>query len=114
MKQRSYLFPFSLLALVWSVQTQAVTDEQYRSIRALGLLNGVALPCHYLDQTRRMKKALVTALPKRRVLGETFDQITNEAFLKFVEEKGACPLPDEFGRQVDEAIDSLQQAFPAK
>jgi hypothetical protein len=113
MKQR-YRLGLFILALAWSVQTRAVTDAQYQSIRALGLLNGVALPCHYLEQTRRMKKAIVATLPKRRALGDAFDQATNEAFLTFVEEKHACPAPEEFGRQVDAAIGALQRAFPAK
>jgi hypothetical protein len=113
MKDSGYIALFSL-ALVWSVQARGVTDEQYQAIQALGMLNGLALPCHYLDQPRRMKKALVTLLPKRRALGDGFDQSTNEAFLKFIEEKRPCPTSDEFEAQVGKAIGNLQQVFPAE
>jgi len=89
----------------------AISDQQYQTIRALGELNGVALHCRYLEQTHRMKKALVRVLPKRRALGQGFDDVTNESFLRFIEEKGTCPDPASFSGQVGDAIHELEQAF---
>ncbi len=113
MKQKT-LVALSGLALVWSFQVLAVTDVQYQAIRWLGKLNGTALPCHYLEQTRRMKQAMVTTLPKRRALGDAFDQATNEAFLEFTRQRRSCPPLAEFTRQVNEGIDMLRMAFPSQ
>ena len=89
----------------------AIGDQQYQAIRALGDLNGVALQCRYLEQTHRMKKALVRVLPKRRALGQGFDDVTNESFLRFIEQKGSCPAETSFSGQVGDAIHDLEQAF---
>ncbi|MCW8906782.1 MAG: hypothetical protein OQL28_06005 [Sedimenticola sp.] len=102
---------FLLIAFVSPVQAQGYSDEQLESIRQLGRLNGVALNCRYVDETRRMKKALVLALPKRRQLGELFDTETNDAFLKFIEQRRECPLEAELNQQVDQAIMDLDKAF---
>ncbi len=101
-----------IAGLLWAGGVAAVSDAQYQAIRGLGELNGIALQCHYLDQTRRMKKALVEALPKRRALGQGFDDVTNEAFLRFIEEKARCPERAEFEQRVGEAIQVLRRAFP--
>lgn len=101
------------LVVLFSSQAQAqgYSDDQYESIRQLGRLNGVALNCQYLGETRRMKKALVVALPKRRQLGELFDTETNSAFLEFIEKKRECPLEAKLSLQVDDAILALDKAF---
>lgn len=104
----------SMIALVWALQAQAITDEQYNSIKGLGELNGVALHCKFLTEIPRMKLALVTALPKRRQLGEAFESITSESFLAFIQADSTCPEEMVFTRQVDDAIDRLNAAFPAK
>lgn len=93
-------------------QAGAVTEGQFESIRKMGQLNGVALHCKYLGETRRMKQALVSALPKRRQLGKAFDDITNESFLAFIQNKSACPEKEQFTAEVDAAIASLMTAFP--
>ena len=90
----------------------SVSDEQYKSVEALGRLNGVALQCRYLGETQRMKQALIETLPKRRELGMAFDQITNDAFLEFFERDGICPDASDFEESVDQAIQKLKHAFP--
>jgi len=74
-------------------------------------LNGVALHCHYLDETRRMKEALVSTLPKRRELGLAFDEVTNESFIGFIDQELSCPKRADFSGQVDSAIEALKKAF---
>lgn len=106
--------PASIIALVWTLQAQAITDEQYNSIKGLGELNGVALHCKFITETRRLKLALVTALPKRRQLGEAFESITSDSFLAFIQADSTCPEETVFTLQVDEAIDRLDAAFPTK
>ncbi|MEA3292295.1 MAG: hypothetical protein U9Q71_08380 [Pseudomonadota bacterium] len=91
----------------------ALSDVQYRAIQDLGALNGVALHCKYLDQTRKMKKALILALPKRRVLGQAFELATNDAFLEFIENEDECPGSADFTARVDRQIITLQEAFSA-
>lgn len=89
-----------------------VSDAQYRQIEKLGQLNGVALSCSFFDQTARIKQALVKALPKRRELGNQFEVITNEAYLDFIQKGATCPDAQQFGAQVDAAIQGLGEAFP--
>lgn len=104
--------PFMLALLVAGPAWAAgMDDEQLGAVRALGELNGMALNCHYIDETRRMKKALVLALPKRRQYGELFDTTTNSAFLKIVETRAECPDEAAFSQQVDAAILKLEAAF---
>lgn len=100
-----------MVGCLWLGSAAAVTDAQYQAIRGLGELNGIALHCRYLDQTRRMKKALITVLPKRRALGQGFDDVTNESFLRFIEEQGVCPDKTRFSGQVGDAIRALEKAF---
>lgn len=106
--------PASIIALVWTLQAQAITDEQYKSIKGLGDLNGVALHCRFITEIPRMKRALVTALPKRRQLGEAFESITSDSYLAFIQANATCPEEMVFTRQVDEAIDRLDAAFSTK
>jgi len=108
-----YLAPVLLISLGWSGTSQAISDPQYEAIKQLGMLNGVALQCGFVDQTRLMKQGLVKALPKRRELGQAFDVVTNQSFLKFIEEEDSCPAADQFARQVDESLQGLSKAFSA-
>ncbi|WP_321528081.1 hypothetical protein [Sedimenticola selenatireducens] len=104
--------PFLLALLVNGLAlAEGVDDKQFDAIQKLGELNGVALNCHFLNETRRMKKALVLALPKRRQYGEAFDSATNTAFLKFIETKAECPAEAAFSQQVDAAILVLESEF---
>ena len=100
-----------VMAVVWATQAKAITDDQYNRIKRLGELNGVALHCSFLDEARRLKGALVIALPKRRQLGQAFEDVTNESFLAFIRSNSSCPDEALFSRQVDEAIDALNAAF---
>ena len=89
----------------------AISDSQYQSIQSLGRLNGVALQCGYLEQTQRMKRALIDHLPKRRELGLAFDQMSHESFLEFIRAGHSCPPAGEFSRQVGQAIETLKVRF---
>lgn len=99
------------LVLLMPLSAQAVSDDQYNAIVSLGKLNAVALHCRYHDETRRMKGALINALPKRRQLGDAFEMATHEAFLKFIENQDECPESKVFTKQVDQAIEHLQEMF---
>ena len=99
------------LGVLLSPPAQAISDAQYGSIKALGELNGVALQCGYIGQTRRMKRVLVATLPKRRALGLAFDDATNESFLRFMEKNSSCLDEQEFRGQVDQAIIRLKTEF---
>jgi len=107
-----WVVPF-LLAILANGLAQAggMDDKQYQAIQQLGELNGVALNCRFIDETRRMKKALVLSLPKRRQYGEAFDRTTNTSFLTFIETKASCPAEAAFSQQVDAAILVLESEF---
>ena len=111
MKRLTSILFCLLPALLWCGQGLAISDEQFESIKKLGNLNGVALQCGYLEETRRMKIALIDSLPKRRELGLAFDQITHESFMEFIQEQRSCPSAGEFSRQVKQAIERLEAIF---
>ena len=99
------------MLLPLSTWGQTVTEQQRQTIRKLGELNGIALQCDYLAETQRMKKALIASLPKRRGLGQLFDDTTHESFLGFIQQGKPCPEEDMFLGRVDQAIKNLEQAF---
>lgn len=101
----------TVLLLLFTLPVHSVTDEQYATIKKLGQLNGIALNCGYLDETRKMKKALVLALPKTRQLGEAFERETNKGFLQLIESKSPCPTEEALSSQVDQAVEALNAAF---
>ncbi len=104
--------PVLLMLLVsGTLQAGGMDSEQLDAVKKLGELNGMALNCHYLIETRRMKKTLVLTLPKRRQYGELFDSSTNSAFLKIIENRTSCPEEGAFSEQVDAAILKLEAAF---
>ena len=105
------LFICSLLSLPLMGNTQAATDLQLQAIQQLGELNGVALSCRHLEQTRRMKQAMVDNLPNERRLGEIFDQASNDVFLTFFNERRLCPVKSEFTARVDKEIKELIEQF---
>ncbi len=104
----------ALTLLLASGQLSAATESQMASIKALGLINGVALSCQRLEQTQRMKQAIVSRLPKVRVLGDLFDHASNDAFLAFSAEGQLCPTKSKFDAQVNAAIEVLNENFPKK
>ena len=103
-----YLIP---LAVLLSTPARAVTDDQYASIIALGELNGIALHCGYIEQTRRMKRVLVNTLPKQRALGLAFDEATHKSFLGFIERQDSCMGEQKLSGQVDAAVEQLKSEF---
>ena len=58
-----------------------------------------------------MKRALVLNLPKRKQLGDYFDQETNRSFMKFIDDQATCPGPGTLTNQVGEAIENLEVHF---
>lgn len=93
-------------------QAGATTAGQLNSIKRMGQLNGVALHCKYFNEMRRMKQALIAVLPKRRQLGQTFDDVTNESFLSFIQNKLVCPVEEQFILKVNAAVVGLNKVFP--
>lgn len=106
---------FSYLLFVYMVSLNPVfaaeTEDQLLAIKEMGALYGIALPCQYLQQTRRIKAGMVENLPKRRYLGQVFEQATNDSFLEFTRSGAACPGEDEMAGRVDAAIEGLQKNF---
>ncbi|MCP3671010.1 MAG: hypothetical protein GY814_11370 [Gammaproteobacteria bacterium] len=111
MLTKQVILPITVVLLFSAYQAGAETAEQQNSIRYLGQLNGVALHCNYIDQMRRMKRVLVTALPRRRHLGQLFDDVTNTSFLEFIKSKSVCPGEQQFLLKVDAAVAVVNQAF---
>ena len=101
----------TLLFALLSTSAYAITEAQFESVRALGKLNGTALNCKYIDETRRMKRSLVSTVPKLRVIGEAFDQSTNDAFLEIISNRQPCPSESTLSQQVDHAIQALSTKF---
>ncbi len=101
----------AVAVFLWASQACAVTDDQFDRIQAVGGLNGIALHCGYVAETRRMKEALVANLPKVRALGRAFDDKTNDAFLVFSQAETPCPSSTAFAKQVDAAVEALTRAF---
>jgi hypothetical protein len=89
----------------------AQDDPKLTTIKRLGELNGVALQCKLLADTQRIKRSLVRNLPKRRQLGELFDQETNRSFMRFMQNNDNCPSVAVFQQQVDAAISELEEAY---
>ncbi len=103
----------AVTASLFAAQAYAASDAQYDRILTMGELNGVALHCGYFDETRRMKAALISNLPKVRGLGKAFDDKTNQSFLAFTQVKSPCPGAAAFAKQVDQAILALAREFAA-
>lgn len=101
----------ALCCALITVKAAAFTTEQHQSVIRLGELNGIALQCGYTADMRRMKQALVEAVPKVSQLGELFEDTTHKSFLAMVEKKQTCPNLAPFHADVDSAIGALRQAF---
>jgi hypothetical protein len=99
--------------LCGATAAQAAEDERLAAIKELGELNGIALNCGRLEETRRMKQALVAILPKRRQLGDLFDYETNRAFMESIQAHRPCPATADLHEQVEQAIHALEQAYAA-
>ncbi len=100
-----------LFSLTHSPLSIAVSEQQFEAVNRLGALNGIALNCRMIEQTRKMKHALVDTVPKLRVIGEAFDQSTNRSFLSMIKANEPCPAEPLLNRQVDHGIEELRQQF---
>jgi hypothetical protein len=104
--------PVFLLAVFVAGAAQAQDlKAQREAVAGLGLLNGQALACRYLDEVRRMKEAVVAHAPQERVFGADFDKATNDGFLRFRSEGATCPAPAVFAGRVDARIEALAESF---
>ena len=103
----------ALLLALLSAVVAAQPDPRFEAVRGLGSLNGVALACGYLDQTRRMKQALVDHLPRERAYGLAFDESTDQSFRGFLGRHGTCPGKAGFAGDVDGALETLGRTFAA-
>ena len=108
---RILILLLGLYASLYTLHASAETDEQLAAIEEMGRLYGIALPCKYLEQTRRIKSEMVDALPKKRHLGQLFEQETNRAFLEFVESRAACPAESALAAELDRAVEELNRVF---
>ncbi|MCP3665788.1 MAG: hypothetical protein GY696_25380 [Gammaproteobacteria bacterium] len=102
-----------LSAVAFTTTLQAATESQVGAVEKLGQLNGVALSCQNLAATRRMKQALIDTVPKERYLGELFDDVSNDSFLAFQQERKLCPIKSEYNAELDEALTELHRLFGA-
>lgn len=107
------ILPLAILLFISSnvVAARAATDSQLNAIAELGRLNGMALQCSYTTQMQQIKQALILNLPKKRALGEWFENKTNESFMSFMTTKASCPSVVEFMQQVNAAIITLEVEF---
>ncbi|MBF0256753.1 MAG: hypothetical protein HQL47_09915 [Gammaproteobacteria bacterium] len=100
-----------VLSLLLALPAAADEAAQFAAIKRLGDLNGIALHCRALVETRRMKMALIRNLPQRRQLGELFDHQSHESFMAFIQRKDRCPSMAELSNQVDAAITQLERVY---
>ena len=104
--------PLLLLLLMVSLGTPAwALDAGQQAVAKMGELNGVALACRWFEEVRRIKRALIDNLPKQRELGEIFEDRTNQSFQGFVGSGQPCPSPAGFSAELDQAIETLEEAF---
>ncbi len=110
MKKTVFVLVCTLLvtcqSLLW-----AASENQLAAISKAGELNGIALQCRFLEQTQRLKRAMVLNLPKERKLGEWFDVNTNLSFMDFISSKSVCPDEQSFRSQLDNCIKQIEFAF---
>ena len=107
---RPSFLALTALLFAWT-PVQAQDNPKLAVIERLGGLNGIALHCKALAETRRMKRALVLNLPKRRQLGELFDRETNRSFMNLIQTNGSCPSAATLQQQVDTAISALEEVY---
>jgi hypothetical protein len=113
MKRRSLLLVLGGILLPSLLWAQSEREEQRQTIRKLGELNAIALNCDYPAETMRMKQALINTIPKRRGLGQLFDDSTHESFLNYIQQGTTCPEESELQGWIDNAITALKQAYKA-
>lgn len=88
-------------------------DAGLAEVEALGLTNGLALACDYIETSSRIKVAIIQYAPKSRRYGAAFEEATNKAFLEQTrKELTTCPDGPTLNSQVDDATQRLQAAIP--
>lgn len=104
-----------LLALLAAMPAASLADTLDKAglaaVEELGRLNGIALNCRYFDQVKRIKQMLIDNLPKRRELGQVFEEKTDASFKEFIQSGAACPSPAAFAGDVGKAGDELARVF---
>ncbi len=108
---KTHFVILATLLLTWQPSLWAASESQLAAISKAGELNGTALQCQFLEQTQRIKRAMVLNLPKERKLGEWFDVNTNLSFMNFINSNLVCPDEASFKLQVDDSISQLESAF---
>ena len=107
--------PILLVLLTFSLPTsvlaQAASEEQLATITTVARLNGVALQCGYFEEVQRIKLELIRVLPKKRALGQWFEQGTNESFTAFMQQQRRCPSAAELDNDLDQALLQLESVF---
>lgn len=101
----------TLLCALAGIRAEAFTPTQHEAVIRLGELNGVALQCGYTADMRRLKHALVEAVPKVSQLGELYEEATRKSFLEMVQKNLPCPRPAPYTAEVDGAISALYRLF---
>ena len=104
-----------LLSITLSAHAaNALTDAGLAEVEALGLSNGVALACDYIDTSTRIKAVIIQYAPKSRRYGAAFEEATNKAFLEQTKkEPTTCPDGPTLNGQVDDTAHRLEAALPA-
>jgi hypothetical protein len=107
-----------LLALLAAMPVTSHADTpdntELAAVEELGRLNGIALNCRYFDQVKRIKQILIDNLPKRRELGQVFEERTDVSFKEAIQSGAACPSPAAFADDVGKAGDELARIFTSK
>lgn len=92
----------------------SLTDAGLAEVEALGVTNGVALACDYIETSSRIKAVIIEYAPKSRRYGAAFEEATNKSFLdQTKKEPTTCPDGPTLNEQVDNATQRLQAAIPA-
>ena len=106
---------FALLAAMPVISSADTLDKAgLAAVEELGRLNGIALNCRYFDQVKRIKRILIDNLPKRRELGQTFEDRTDASFKAFIQSGAACPSPAAFSDEVAKAGENLRKTFASQ
>lgn len=99
-------------SLLFSLAGGALAEDAgTAAISTLGRLNGVALACKQPALTARVREAIISAAPKTRESGETFERATNDAYLAQLEAGGTCPDAKTLNSQIDAGEAALKQAY---
>jgi hypothetical protein len=111
MKTLVYAMLPLLLGLSPVLSADPVQSPGNQAVAELGRLNGIALNCRYFGEVKRIKRILIESLPKRRELGQLFEDQTDASFKAFIKTGAACPSPAAFALEVDAAAAELTRTL---